>query len=90
VSGRPVFDIHICNRGFPGAVSATEEMARYLHPVADHFALAMFADWRDSFNGAFEAVEHVALSSRDELKALVVIVSANFALSHVAPPATRK
>ena len=42
----------------------------------------MIAGRRECVNGAFEAVERVRLAAHRDLKRLVVVVAAGFALTH--------
>ena len=65
------------------AVDAAEDLAFFLHAVADDPTAAARAAWRERVDGAFEAVEGVALSAEDHLERLVVVVSADFTLSHI-------
>jgi hypothetical protein len=81
--------LHIGRRYFARAVGATEELARNFYSMPNHSALAMFADRRDRMDRALEAVEHVSKSSRNKFETLVVVVSTDFALSHMAPPLAR-
>jgi hypothetical protein len=82
--------LYIGGRYFAGAVGTTEELARNFHSMSNHFALAMFADRRNRLNRALEAVEYVAISSRDKLETFVVVISTDFALCHVASPIGRR
>jgi len=50
--------------------------------VANDAALAMDASRRDRMDGAFEAVENMLSTTRNYFKGFVIIISANFALSH--------
>jgi len=68
--------------GLSCAMSATVEAAGNLGSVADHFAGAMLTDRREQMNSAFEAVEHVSVSGRDNFKCFVVVVAAYFTDSH--------
>ena len=65
-----------------GAMGATEDPAIRLYAVADDPALAMGACWRESVDGAFEAVEDMCCSSGPHLERLVVIVPAHLTDSH--------
>jgi hypothetical protein len=78
--GGAVFDVGRSRD--PGAVSATEKAASHLNAVADDAALAMLANGSDRLDRTFEAVESVPRAGSNDFKALVVIVSANFALCH--------
>ena len=65
-----------------GAMGATEDSAIRLYAVADDPALAMSACWRESVDGAFEAVEDMCCSSGSHLEGLVVVVPAHLADRH--------
>jgi hypothetical protein len=65
-----------------GAMGATEDPAIRLYAVADDPALAMSACWRESVDGAFEAIEDMCCSSGPHLERLVVIVSAHLTDRH--------
>jgi hypothetical protein len=68
----------------PGAVSATIEDVLRLDAVADDLAAAMGALGGELVNGALETVEDMCLSCCNYLERQVVVVPANFALSHDA------
>src|SRR4029077_1262943 len=70
--------------GFFGAMRAAKNFAAGFHAVPDHFALTMWTSRRQHMNGALETVEGMSFSSRRNLKRLVIVVSANIALSHNA------
>src|SRR5215471_16798374 len=78
---RPV--LHVRRSRFPGAVGTTEKPAADFDAMPDHLAVTVFANRCDRLDRAFEAVEYMPLSGGDQLKALVVIVAANFAFGHV-------
>src|SRR5690242_13909486 len=65
---------------------ATIERAVRLDSVADDLALAVLAHRRELVNGALEAVEGMGLSRRDDLERQIVVVAADLALGHGAPP----
>jgi hypothetical protein len=65
-----------------GAMGATEDPAIRLYAVADDPALAMSACWRESVDGAFEAVEDMYLISDAYLECLVIVVSAHLTDRH--------
>jgi hypothetical protein len=54
--------------------------------MADDLASAIYAFRRQPVDGAFEAVEYVALVTRDHLERQVMIVSADLALRHHVLP----
>jgi hypothetical protein len=66
-------------------VSTAEKATANLHPMANHSALAMFANRRNCLNRTLEAVERVPCSGGYQLESLVVFVTAYFAFRHVAP-----
>ena len=65
-----------------GAMGATEDPAIRLDAVADDPALAMNACWRESVDGAFEAVKNMCCSSGSHLERLVVVVPTHFTDRH--------
>ena len=65
-----------------GAMGATEDPAIRLYPVPDDPALAMSAYWRESVDGAFEAVEDMCCSSGSHLERFVVVVPAHLTDRH--------
>jgi hypothetical protein len=69
-----------------GARGATEDAAVRLDAMPDHPASAMSAYWRESLDGAFEAVKDVCHSLGSHLERLVIVVSANFTDRHCVPP----
>jgi hypothetical protein len=69
-----------------GAMGATEDPAIRLYAVADDPALAMSACWRESVDGAFEAVEDMSCSSGSHLERLVVVVPAHLTDRHSLTP----
>jgi hypothetical protein len=66
-------------------VGTAEELTTDLHTMSDHRAVAVFTPGRYRLNRTLETVERMPLTSSDEIKALVVFVPANLALSHDAP-----
>jgi hypothetical protein len=68
-----------------GAMGATEDPAIRLYAVADDPALAMSACWRESVDGALEAIENVCPAFGSHLERLVIVVSANFTDRHCIP-----
>jgi hypothetical protein len=65
-----------------GTMGATEDPAIRLYAVADDPALAMNACWRESVDGAFEAVKDMCCSSGSHLERLVVVVPAHLTDRH--------
>jgi len=63
-------------------MGATEDPAIRLYAVADDPALAMSACWRESVDGAFEAVEDMSLSSGNDFEREIVVVATDFTSSH--------
>jgi hypothetical protein len=75
----------IFHTGYPGLASAigtTIERLIRLYPMPDDTAAAVIADRGQLVNGTFETVESVAPARRDHLEGQIIIISANFALSH--------
>jgi hypothetical protein len=64
------------------AVRATEERPPGFDAVADDVAPAVIADRRELVDGTLKAVEHMSLTGRDYLEREMVVVSADFTLSH--------
>jgi hypothetical protein len=73
---------HRRNARFTGAVGATEEGSLSLDPVTYDPASAVFTHRRQLMYGALKAVESMGFAGRDYLEREVVIVAADFALSH--------
>lgn len=65
-----------------GAVGATEEPALGLQAVTDDLAAAVVADRSHPLDGALEAVEDVHGALGVHLEGHLVLVGADFALSH--------
>jgi putative intracellular protease/amidase len=63
-------------------MGTTVNLAFRLHPVADHPALAMGAARGHRLNRAFEAVEGHGPVALGDTERLVIVVTADFALSH--------
>ena len=59
-----------------------EEVTADFNSVADHPALAMFANGCDGLDRTFEAVEGMPRARGNQLEALVVVISTNFASCH--------
>ena len=53
------------------------------HTVPDDPAIAVWADWRQRVDRAFEAIEGMTLAGNDHFKRLVIFILANFACSHI-------
>jgi hypothetical protein len=65
-------------------MSAAVEVALCLDAVSDHLDAAVLAGRRESVDRTLEAVEGArSLAGHAYLKSLVVLISTNFALSHV-------
>jgi hypothetical protein len=64
------------------AMGATEDAISFFHVMADDSATAMGAFRRQRVDRAFKAVEDMLLSSQNYFKRFVVIISADFTLSH--------
>jgi hypothetical protein len=65
-----------------GAVVATKECAIFFKAVSHNPDATCRAGWRESVDGALEAVEGVGLPAFRHLKCLVIIISASFAPGH--------
>jgi hypothetical protein len=63
-------------------MDAAEDLPLFFNAVSDNPAAAMRTFRREQMDCAFEAVEHVSLALNRHLKRFIVIVSADFALSH--------
>jgi hypothetical protein len=61
---------------------AAKNLATSFDAVTDYFAITMGTSRRQHVNRAFEAVKGPSFTTGRNLKRLVVIVSANIALSH--------
>ena len=65
-----------------GAMGATIKVATRFNPMPNYFATAMIAFRGKGMNGAFETVEVMRDSVRDDFEGFIVIVAANFASMH--------
>jgi hypothetical protein len=63
-------------------MNATIDLSIGFYTVPDDPAIAVWADWGQRVDRAFEAIECVMLSGYDHLKRLVIFIFANFACSH--------
>jgi hypothetical protein len=63
-------------------VSTAEEVIADFNTVADHPALAMFADGSNGLDRTFEAVEGMPRACSDQIKTLVIVITTNFAYCH--------
>jgi len=61
---------------------AAEESPADLYAMPDHLATAVLANRRQGLNCTLKAVEGMLRTRRPDLKALVILVPANFALGH--------
>ena len=71
--------------GFPicsCTVRATIELGLGFYPMPHDPAVAVATDWRQTVDGAFEAVEYMSVTRRDHFKGKVIVIAAHFALSH--------
>ncbi len=78
--GRAIFDIGRCCCS--SAVSTAEEVIADFNTVADHPALAMLADGSNGLDRTFEAVKGMPCACSDQIKTLVIVITANFAYCH--------
>jgi hypothetical protein len=63
-------------------MDATEDLSIGFNAVADHPAMAVWANRRERVDRALKAIEGVMLAGNDHLKRLVIFIFANFASSH--------
>ena|SRR5208282_5809197 len=84
---------HVGGSGEARTIGTAIKLASDLYSVSDHLAMALFTNGRDSLNCTLEAVECMPVTGRNQLKGLVVFVTANFALCHnpsaVVPESTQ-
>lgn len=66
-------------------MGTAEKLASNLDPMANYFAMAVFADWCDGLNGTLKAIEDVPRTGGDQFKTLVVLVATNFTFRHSTP-----
>jgi hypothetical protein len=66
----------------PRAISAAEVILIRLDAMPDNLAATVRANGRKLVYSAFEAVEHMPISSRDDVERQIVIVAAYFAARH--------
>ena len=71
-----------CFAGSTRAMNATEDLSIGFHAMPHDPAIAVWADWRQRVDRAFEAIECVMLSGYDHFKRFVIFIFANFACSH--------
>jgi hypothetical protein len=71
------------NAGRPRTSGTAEKGLLRLDPVAYYAAAAMCAHGRKLVDGAFERIENVSIAGSDHLERQIIIVPANFTLSHV-------
>lgn len=81
--GGAIVDIRRGRRS--GTMRATEKPAADLGAMTNDPALAMFADRRQSLNGAFKAVKSVLRASRYQVERFVIVITTNFTLRHWPP-----
>jgi hypothetical protein len=75
----------ILQRRFAGgarAMNAAEDLSICFHAMPHDPAIAVWADWRQRVDRAFEAIECVMLSGYDHFERFVIFILANFACSH--------
>lgn len=65
------------------AVRAAEKVFFRFDSVTDDAAAAIGANRRELVNRAFETIENVRVSRRDNFEGQVIIISANLALCHL-------
>jgi hypothetical protein len=61
---------------------AAEKILLCLNAVPDYAAAAICADRRELVNRAFETVKNMPLARRYNFKRQIIIIAANFTLSH--------
>jgi len=64
-------------------MGATEDSISFFHVVADDPATAMRALRRQRVDRALKAVEEMLLSLQNYFKKFIVVISADFTLSHI-------
>jgi hypothetical protein len=81
----PLSDVvfRLSDSGFARAIGAAIERVIGLDAMPDDPTAALRADRGQLLDRAFEAVEDVLPARRDHLESQVIIVAANFTLSHV-------
>ena len=72
-----------CLIGMVCTMCTAVELSACFDTVADDLARAVRAAWRAGVDGTFKAVKCMSFALHRQLEGLVVIVAANFALSHV-------
>jgi hypothetical protein len=75
------FDARLCR-----TMRAAVKLATRFGTVADDPAATVSARRSERVNRTFEAIERVRAPALDDLKGLVVLVSANFAAGHLTLP----
>jgi hypothetical protein len=64
-------------------MSTTIDGSLDFYPMTDDPAAAVVTAGSKSREGTFKTVEHMSLASHDHLKGLIVLVAADFTLSHI-------
>src|SRR5205823_9293374 len=72
--------------GVLGAIGAAEDRVVMLDAMANHFAAAVGADWRQRVDGTLKGVEGVLLAVHGHGKSFVVLVPAYVTLRHNSFP----
>ena len=63
-------------------MNAAEDLCIGFHTMPHDSTIAVWADWRQRVDRAFEAIECVMLSGYDHFKRFVIFILANLACSH--------
>jgi hypothetical protein len=74
--------LQCCFAGGTRAMDAAEDLSIGFHAMPHDPAVAVWADWRQRVDRAFEAIECVMFSGYDHFKRLVIFIFANLACSH--------
>jgi hypothetical protein len=74
---------HLMSPLVRGAMGTTEDGSVRFHSVSNDSTAAVGTAWRKNLDRAFETVKHMGLTSHGDLKGLIVVIAALFALGHV-------
>jgi len=74
--------LQCCFAGGTRAMNAAEDLSIGFHAMPHDPAVAVWADWRQRVDRAFEAIECVMFSGYDHFKRFVIFIFANLACSH--------
>jgi hypothetical protein len=66
----------------PGTISTTIDFVLNLHIMTNDATAAVLTSWSKCRDGTFKAVKDMLLATHHHFKALIVLISTDFTLSH--------